>query len=72
MREHKLNSIELFNSGVTEFRKGLFLSAQRAFNRVTALNPSDSVAAHFRDSCTLSVMHKQSAEWDGAEKIELK
>ena len=72
MREHKLNSMELFNAGVSDFRKGLFLSAQRAFNRVSALNPADTVAAHFRDSCTLSVMHKPSAEWDGAEKIEVK
>lgn len=72
LREHKINSMELFNNGVTEFRKGLFLSAQRAFNRVTALNPNDSVAAHFRDSCTLSVMNKPSPEWDGAEKVEVK
>lgn len=72
LREHKINSMELFSNAVDEFRKGLFLSAQRSFNRVTALNPHDSVAAHFRDSCTLSVMHKPSAEWDGAEKIEVK
>lgn len=73
LRQHKLNSIELFNTGVSEFRKGLFLSAGRTFSRVAALNPHDTVAAHFRDSCTLSVLHdRPGAEWDGAEKIEVK
>ena len=72
LREHKINSMELFSNGVDEFRKGLLLSAQRSFNRVSTLNPHDSVAAYFRDSCTLSVMHKPSAEWDGVEKIEVK
>jgi two-component system, sensor histidine kinase ChiS len=73
LREHKINSIELFNAGVSEFRKGLFLSAGRTFSRVAALNPHDTVAAHFRDSCALSVMHdRPGTEWDGAEKIEVK
>jgi len=72
LREHKLNSMELFSNGVSEFRKGLFLSAQRSFKRVAALDANDNVAAHFRDSCTLSVMNKPSAEWDAAEILEVK
>lgn len=73
LREHKINSMDLFNNAVAEFRKGLFLSAGRSFSRVAALNAHDTVAAHFRDSCTLSVMRdRPGAEWDGAEKIEIK
>ncbi|HET9029980.1 MAG TPA: adenylate/guanylate cyclase domain-containing protein [Candidatus Aquilonibacter sp.] len=73
LRDHKLNSIDLFSSGVAEFRKGLFLSAQKTVTRVASLNPHDTVAAHFRDSCTLTVMHeKPGTVWDGAEKIEIK
>lgn len=71
LKEHKSRTKELFANGVSDFRKGLFLSAGKTFQRVAALNQFDTVAAHFRDSCTMSVMNRTS-EWDGAEKIEVK
>lgn len=72
LKEHKLRTRDLFAQGVNDFRKGLFLSAGKTFQRVAALNQFDTVAAHFRDSCTMSVMNRSGAEWDGAEKIEVK
>ncbi|MBV8281393.1 MAG: hypothetical protein JO347_04930 [Candidatus Eremiobacteraeota bacterium] len=71
LKDHKSRTKELFGNGVSDFRKGLFLSAGKTFQRVAALNQFDTVAAHFRDSCTMSVMNRTS-EWDGAEKIEVK
>ena len=41
-------------------------------NRVAQLNPNDTVAAHYRDSCTGAVMKGGGASWDGAERIETK
>jgi two-component system sensor histidine kinase ChiS len=70
--QHKTNSRDLFATGVNEYREALFLSAQKSFNRVAQLNPNDTVAAHYRDSCTGAVMKGGGASWDGAERIETK
>jgi two-component system sensor histidine kinase ChiS len=70
--EHKVQSADLFATAVGEFRKGLFLSAGKLFARVAQLHANDTVAAHFRDSCTLSVLRERDPDFDGAERVEIK
>ena len=71
--EHKTQTLEAFNAGMEEFRKGLFLTAGKFFARIAQMNPRDTVAAHYRDSCTMSAVRDRGrAVWDGAEKIEVK
>jgi two-component system sensor histidine kinase ChiS len=69
--DHKLQSNDLFASAVAEFRKGLFLSAGNLFNRISQLNPRDTVAAHYRDSCTLSILRDRS-DSDGSDHAYIK
>ncbi len=71
-RELKLRTADLFASAVAEFRKGLLLSAQRAFLRVEQVNPLDSVAKYYRDSCAKSVLIDRVSEFDGVERIDIK
>jgi class 3 adenylate cyclase len=68
--QHKINTNELFTQAVSEFRKGLLLSAQKTFQRVASQNPLDTVAAYYRDSCTTAVT--RGGVWDGAEVVEVK
>ncbi|HUA09679.1 MAG TPA: adenylate/guanylate cyclase domain-containing protein [Candidatus Acidoferrales bacterium] len=72
LKQHKINSGDLFASAINEYREALFLSAGKTFARVAQLNPGDTVAAHYRDSCSLAVLKGGSAAWDGAERIETK
>lgn len=73
LADHKDRTSEQFAAGMAEFRKGLFLSAGRIFARIAALNANDSVAAYFRDRCSLSVVSKRGrGPWDGAEVVEVK
>jgi two-component system sensor histidine kinase ChiS len=69
--QHKVNSADLFARAVEDFHKGLFLSAGKGFARVAQMNALDTVAAHYRDSCSLKVLHG-GADRDGAERIETK
>lgn len=72
LMQHKINSADLFGNAINQFREALFLSAGNAFARVSAMNPQDTVAAHYRDSCSLAVLKGGGAAWDGAERIETK
>ena len=72
VKDHKINSADLFASAIAEYREGLFLSAQKTFNRVVQLNPKDTVATHYRDSCSLAVLKGGGVAWDGAERMETK
>lgn len=72
LMEHKINSADLFASGINQYREALFLSAGTTFRRVAELNASDTVAAHYRDSCSLAVLKGGGVAWDGAERIETK
>ena len=64
---------ELFDAGMAEFRKGLFLTAGKIFARITERSSGDSVAAYYRDRCTLEVVSKRDpGRFDGAEKMEFK
>jgi len=56
LREHKIKTAALFESAITEYHDGLMLSAQPKFKRVAELNPNDTVAVHYRDSCLLAVL----------------
>jgi class 3 adenylate cyclase len=72
LRGHKDKTAEAFAAGMIEFRRGLFLTAGRIFARIAQLDPSDTVAAHFRDSCALTEMRKLApGHFDGAERIEV-
>ncbi|HUN29056.1 MAG TPA: hypothetical protein VMV65_04590, partial [Alphaproteobacteria bacterium] len=71
-KQHKINSADLFATGINDYREALFLSAQKSFMRVAALNSADTVAAHYRDSCTVAVTKGGGVTWDGAERIETK
>jgi hypothetical protein len=58
---------------MAEYRKGMLLTAGRIFARVAEMCPEDSVAAYFRDRCSLSVVRERGAgPWDGAEHLEMK
>ena len=64
---------EMFDAAMAEFRKGMFLSAGKVFARVAERNPGDTVAAYYRDRCTLEVVSKREpGRFDGAEKMEAK
>ena len=43
-----------------EYRKGKLLTAGRIFSRIAEKSPDDTVAAYFRDHCTLSVIRQYS------------
>ena len=71
LRRHKDDTAEAFAAAMIEFRRGMFLTAGKIFARIAELDPSDSVAAHFRDSCALTEMRKLApGHFDGAERIE--
>jgi two-component system, sensor histidine kinase ChiS len=65
--EHKVASAELFAKAVGEFRKGLYLSAGTLFARIAQLNAHDTVAAYYRDACTLSIMPDRERDLDHVE-----
>ena len=70
--EHKEKTETQFAAGMAEYRKGMLLTAGRIFARIAELCPEDTVAAYFRDRCTLSVVRERSGPWDGAEHLEIK
>ena len=70
LQQHKINTAELFEKAVEEYSKGLLLTASRIFTRVAMQNPLDTVAAYYRDSCSLHVARRESFE--GFEKLEVK
>ncbi len=73
LREHKETTKALFSQAMSEYRKGMFLTAGKMFARVAELNKLDAPAAYFRDACSLSIVRPRSAEpWDGAEVVEVK
>ena len=57
LRQHKSNNSALFIEGVMEYRKGLFLTAGRIFSRVAVQDPRDTVAAFYRDRCSMAIAH---------------
>jgi hypothetical protein len=58
---------------MSEFRKGMFLTAGRIFSRVAELHPDDRPAAYYRDRCSLTAVRGRGpGRWDGAEMIEAK
>jgi class 3 adenylate cyclase len=61
-----------FAAGMAEYRKGMLLTAGRIFARIAEICPEDTVAAYFRDRCTLSVVRERAGPWDGAEHLEIK
>ncbi len=72
LQQHKVNSSDLFAAAINEYREALFLSAGKSFARVAQQNPNDTVAAHYRDSCSHAVLKGGGVAWDGAERIETK
>ena len=70
---HKIDTLEAFDHGMEQFKKGMFLTAGRIFSRIAQMNRADTVAAYYRDRCTLdAVRDRGMTPWDGAEKIEVK
>ena len=61
-----------FAAGMAEYRKGMLLTAGRIFSRIAEICPEDTVAAYFRDRCTLSVVRERGGAWDGAEHLDVK
>ena len=73
MLEHKEATKSLFSQAMSEYRKGMFITAGKMFARVAELNKHDAPAAYFRDACSLSLVRPRSADaWDGAEVMEVK
>jgi class 3 adenylate cyclase len=70
--EHKQRTETQFAAAMAEYRKGMLLTAGKIFARIAEMCPEDTVAAYFRDRCTLSVMRERSGPWDGAEHLEMK
>lgn len=70
---HKSRTLPQFARGMEEFRKGMLLTAGRIFSLIAEMEPEDTVAAYFRDRCTLSVVRDRGGgTWDGAEHLEIK
>jgi class 3 adenylate cyclase/CheY-like chemotaxis protein len=72
LAEHKDKTQPQFAAGMAEYRKGMLLTAGRIFSRIAEICPEDTVAAYFRDRCTLSVVRERSGAWDGAEHLDVK
>jgi two-component system sensor histidine kinase ChiS len=72
LAEHKDKTQPPFAAGMAEYRKGMLLTAGRIFSRIAEICPEDTVAAYFRDRCTLSVVRERAGPWDGAEHLEVK
>ncbi len=72
LAEHKDKTQPQFAAGMAEYRKGMLLTAGRIFSRIAEICPDDTVAAYFRDRCTLSVVRERSGAWDGAEHLDVK
>ena len=73
LRDHKEETAEQFEAAMNDFRKGLFLSAGKVFSRIAEISKEDTVAAYYRDRCTLTVVRDRGqGQWDGAESIEVK
>lgn len=72
LAEHKDKTQTQFAAGMAEYRKGMLLTAGRIFSRIAEINSEDTVAAYFRDRCTLSVVRERAGPWDGAEHLEVK
>jgi hypothetical protein len=72
LREHKDRTTTQFAAGMVEYRKGTLLTAGRIFSRIAEFCPEDTVAAYFRDRCTLSVVRERGGRWDGTEHLEVK
>lgn len=73
LREHKEATAEDFEKAMQEFRKGMFLTAGKVFSKIAEMNKDDTVAAYYRDRCTLTVVRDRGqGQWDGAESIEVK
>jgi class 3 adenylate cyclase len=70
---HKERTMAQFTAGMTEFRKGMLLTAGRIFARIAEMNRDDAPAAYFRDRCSLAVVRDRgTGAWDGVEHIEVK
>jgi class 3 adenylate cyclase len=75
LREHKQRTSTQFAAGMEEFRKGKLLTAGKIFARIAEFCAEDTVAAYFRDRCSLSVIHERDrgkGAWDGVEHLEVK
>ena len=70
--EFKDKSQPQFAAAMVEYRKGMLLTAGKYFSRIAEICPEDTVAAYFRDRCTLSVVRERGGQWDGAEHLEVK
>jgi class 3 adenylate cyclase len=71
LAEHKRKTAEIFAAAIAEFRRGMFLTAGKMFAHIAEMHPGDTVAAHYRDRCTLSVVHSRGRDrWEGADVIE--
>jgi class 3 adenylate cyclase len=70
---HKERTMPQFAAAMTEFRKGMLLTAGRIFARIAELNREDAPASYYRDRCSLAVVRDRGAGvWDGVEHIEVK
>jgi len=73
LAELKTKLMSQWDAGMGAFRDGKLLSAGRVFARIGELNPTDTVAAYFRDRSTLDVASQYRGKaWDGSEHLETK
>ena len=71
--EMKERTLPQFAAAMEQYRKGQLLTAGKIFSRIAEISPDDTVAAYFRDRCTLSVVRDRGpGAWDGAEHMEMK
>ncbi|MBC5816345.1 MAG: adenylate/guanylate cyclase domain-containing protein, partial [Candidatus Eremiobacteraeota bacterium] len=71
--QHKSETLEAFSRAMDEFTKGMFLTAGKIFARIAEMERSDTVAAYYRDSCSLTAVHGRGlTPWDGAEVVTVK
>ena len=69
----KTSLMPQWNAGMEAFREGKLIRAGRVFARIVELNPTDTVAAYFRDRSSLDVASQYRGRvWDGSEHLETK
>ena len=71
--EHKQRTGGVFAAGLEQFRQGLILTAGKIFTQLAEINPNDTVAVHYRDTCTMDMVRSRgNVKWDGADRVFVK
>jgi len=60
---------DIFSEGIPLYRNKSFPLAEKVFNEVLIVNPSDLAAAHYIDRCKKLQVSPPPDDWDGVYKF---